>query len=200
MQFLVKHPDSPLRNATYTAKGHNDDLRLALLEERLGFCAYTERRVDRFDDTLAVEHFDPRLKGTDADGYLNLYAVLQSQNQRKRRNEARFANASFFDTRFFQDAEQLDARITYVPGEFVYEEQDLADTEAADLLEYLDVNVEERVKRRRKHARRLAGLFRDAGYDTEQQRKWLAENPEEWHYPTVLKAELEIDVLQLDKP
>lgn len=32
------------------------------------------------------------------------------------------------------------------------------------------------------------------------QRKWLAENPEEWHYPTVLKAELEIDVLQLDKP
>ncbi len=198
MRFLAKNDHSSLRDAQYEPRGDNKPLRLALLDEQQGFCAYTERRVDPYDDSLAVEYFDPRLKGTPADGYTNLYAVLQTQNQRKRRNEARFEAVSFFKTRLFQDPEQLDARIAYVPGEFVYEEQDLDDTESADLLDYLDINVEERVKRRRKHARELAGLFRDAGYTPEQQRAWLATHPEEWHYPTVLQAELDIDVLQLE--
>ena len=60
MKFLAKRTDSAIADAKYAKGGHNDGLLLALLAEQHGFCAYTEKVANPLD-TLAVEHFDPRL-------------------------------------------------------------------------------------------------------------------------------------------
>ena len=50
-------------------------IRETLLNEQRRFCRYSERFVQA-TDSCDVEHLDPRLKGTDRDGYWNWYAVL----------------------------------------------------------------------------------------------------------------------------
>lgn len=202
MWFFVKRPDSPLRTSAYQPGGDNRVLRQAFLDEQEGYCAYTERRIDAHDDSVAIEHFDATLKprrggGESGDGYENWYVVLQTQNQRKRRNEKRHAGASFFDSRFFQAPGGFDSRIGYLHGEYLYEERDPEDVEAIEFLAYLDLNVEERVKHRRRHIERLRSLFADADYTVDQVRAYLERHPQELHYPTVLAAELDIEVRSL---
>ena len=188
MRFLLKSPDSPLlaEGLAYAVGGHNEELQERLLAEQQGFCAYTEKRVDALD-TLAVEHFDPRLKGKD--DARNYYAVLQTANQRKRRKERQYAGAGFFDSRFFQDAAHQ-GRVAYLAGEGVFAEASPGDDEARDLIDYLGFNDPELYEARRAHVARLRDLFRLAGWHAEEQRAWFRRFPHECSFPSALEGEL----------
>lgn len=193
MRFLGKRPDAKAAALTYAPGGHNEALLQALLADQHGFCAYSECRITDLH-TAAVEHFDKRLKGTDADGPDNHYGVLQVVNQRKRRREKRFAGAAFFETRFFQEPGALGKRLRYVPEANAFDPVDPKDTEAAELAEYLGFDEPEVADERRTHVQRLEALFRDAAWDRGRQLQWLADHPEDLSYPTALSATLELDL------
>ena len=193
MKFFAKRVDSAIASngLVYKPKGDNQELRSMLTEEQCGYCAYTEARLDSFLQTVAVEHFDPRLKGTSADGYRNYYAALQAANQRKRRHERSVTAGDFFaEPYFFQSTNGFEERIAYIPGEYVYEERALDDDEARRFIEYLDLNHPELVRRRREHVARLSGLFHAANYSPDAQRNHLSKFPSDLDYPTVMEVEL----------
>jgi len=179
----------------YSKGGHNEALRAALLEEQHGYCAYTERRIDELHDTVAVEHFQPRSQGG-SDEVDNLYATLQSANQRKRRKEKDYKKGHpLFCDRFFQEPGGFESRIEYLEGDFFYAAREGDDELGKALIDYLAFNDPEYVEARRNHVQRLCGLFADAGWDRERQRRYLLEHPADAHYPSVLRAELGIDVV-----
>lgn len=195
MKFLVKDPGSPLRAMRYASGGHNEALLAGLLQEQKGFCAYTEKRVSGLD-TRAVEHFDRSLKGTDEDGYHNVYGTLQSSNQWKRRKERRYQGASFFNSRFFQLPG--DSRLSFSVEDMAYEPTDPADGEARDLIDYLGLNSEELVKARRRHVESLQERFFDAGWRSpDQQLRWFEGHPEDLSFITALEGAMQLDLAQL---
>lgn len=196
MKFLAKRADSLILKGgvTYKPKGDNSLLREMLVAEQHGFCAYTEKRLEP-TDSCEIEHFDPRQKYS-GDDYYNYYATLRSANQRKRGKEKKHAGAEFFASRFFQDRQQLAARVRYVPGEFVYEAVK-DDQEAADLIDYLGLNDYGLCEQRRAHAMRLKGIFGAAGYDRNSQVSYLFANDVEQSFITALEAELDLDLSAL---
>lgn len=195
MKFLVKDPTSCIlaERLVYKTKGHNERLRELLCAEQRGYCAYTEKRIDRHD-SVAVEHFNRRLKETPADDYYNYYHALQSANQRKRAKEMAYEGATFFQTRFFQKPGAFELRIRYAAKDSVYEEIAPADIEAVALIDFLGFNDHEAFEERRKHVARLRDIFQHAEWTREQQLEYLRRHPEELSYPTALAAELSLDV------
>jgi hypothetical protein len=158
MKFLTKNKDSEIlaKAIVYKKNGDNTRLRDMLLAEQCGFCAYTEKRVNRLD-SVEVEHFNRTKKG--ADDYFNYYAVIRNANQRKIGKEKKHAGAAFFNSLFFQDKKAFDARIRYVIGDSVYEETSSDDREASDLIDYLGFNDSCLHEERARHIRMLKDLF-----------------------------------------
>lgn len=185
MRFLVKG-EPPEGVKAYSVDGDNRPLRVALLEAQRGYCAYTEKRVDELD-TCAVEHFDPRMKGSD--DWLNWYATLQSANQRKRRHERALAEAGFFTSRFFQGAAGA-ARVRYVPGRGAYKAVDPEDDEARELIEYLGFNDPTLHDVRRRHVKRVRDTL--ARIDRSEWIDWFRAHPEDLSFITAVEAELEL--------
>jgi hypothetical protein len=193
MKFLAKHPASAVAVAgmRYVIGRDNSGLRRLLLREQKGFCAYTEKVFEDLD-AVDVEHFDSRKKGQD--DYFNYYAVLHSANQRKRRKERAAEGARFFETLFFQSKDEFTSRIAWVAETNAYEEVDLADNEARELIEFLGFNDPELWLQRRKHLDTLAELFRLAGLDESGQRAWLERHPEQLSFVSALELHLGLDL------
>lgn len=190
MRFLAKPTESAARELSYGG-GDNSRLRDALVADQMGFCAYTERYL-LTDDTIAVEHFDSRLKGHD--DWRNWYAVKQTSNQQKRNKERAHQGAGFHLSRFFQDATALEARIEYDRASFMFFESDPDDQEARDLLDYLSVNAPSNVDNRRRHVQRLQEIFDAAKYDRDERLDYFQRRPEELHFITAVEAALEIEL------
>jgi len=191
MKFLTKRSDSPIlqENLTYREKrdANNRRLRDMLLAEQKNFCAYTEKYVEELD-SVEVEHFNSAKKYND--DYYNYYAVIRKPNLYKK-DEA-YANATFFDTLFFQDAAQFNARIRYVDG--VYEEIDEKDTEARDLIDFLGFNHPSLTKQRNRYVTRLKNRFEEASYADEQKLNHFRQHPEDLSFITALEYILKLDL------
>lgn len=143
---------------------------------------------------LGTQQFaDTVLDFTDADGYTNHYAVLQSANQRKRRRERAFADSAFFDTRFFQPPGGFDERIEFRYPDCLYYPRDPADEEAQAFIDYLELSDEEPQKERRRRIHRIRETIDAAGYDAGDLRDFFRRNPEESHFPTALEAAFGFD-------
>ncbi|MEZ4827920.1 MAG: hypothetical protein R3C61_16795 [Bacteroidia bacterium] len=140
-------------------------------------------------DSVDVEHFDSSLKYED--DYFNYYAVLRKANQYKK--DEKYKGASFFENKFFQKREVFDARIRYVEGGD-YEEIDLDNTEARDLIDFLGFNHEFLHRDRKNHIRRLKNLFSDANWNREKQIEYFQQNKSELSFITALEVELELDL------
>ncbi|MEZ4933899.1 MAG: hypothetical protein R2788_17470 [Saprospiraceae bacterium] len=169
-------------------KGKNNlKIREMLVEEQSNFCAYTEKYIQELD-SCEVEHFDSSKKYKD--DYYNYYAVLRKPNQYKK-DEA-YKSASFFDNLFFHDNEEFNRRIVYVDG--AYEETNLDDAEARELIDFLGFNHESLYKQRKRHVRRLKELFDDAGYNEENRLNYFRKNNDELSFITALEIELQIDL------
>ena len=191
MKFLAKRSDSGVLSENLTYKRGRDEnnrrLRKMLLAEQKNFCAYTEKYVEALD-TVEVEHFNSAKKYND--DYYNYYAVIRNSNQYKK-DEA-YRDASFFNTLFFQDSTQFNARIRYVDG--VYEEIDENDAEARDLIDFLGFNHPSLHTQRNRYVTRLKNRFEEAGYTTEQKISHFKQHPEDLSFITAIEYELQMDL------
>lgn len=179
MRYLGKRNDSALAGARYGKKRENARILGALLEEQRGFCAYSERWISAIDGA-DVEHFDPRLKSTDADGHRNWYAVLHKLNLEKPRKIEPFLP-------ILDPTSELQTRIRYVHGHF--EPIDANDVEARHLIEFLGWNKKELTDERRGHVERVRRML-------ERDFTWaeLAEDPPSLSFATALEAELGLSI------
>ncbi len=195
MKFLAKSDKSAILAEAMTYKegstSKNRKLRVRLLAEQHGFCAYTERYVELH--TVEVEHFTSSKKGHD--DYYNYYAVIRDANARKMVRDDAFQDASIHENRFFQRAGGFEERIRFVDGG--YEEIDPDDQEACDLITLLGLNDAKLFRARSKHVRRIRNWFDLAGLSEEEQLSYFTMDPEELSFITALEHDLGLDLEHL---
>lgn len=188
MKFLVKSAEDIAAHLTlrYENRGERDVARRVLVELQHGFCAYSERYLKPLD-SVEVEHFDPRKKGTLEDGISNWHAVLRWMNAHKAKKIEPFVP--------LPELSELTAdRIRYERGEFVCDE---ADIEARNLIDFLGVNRPEVFGERAKHVQRMKkvrDLCEKAGDDF---LALLREMPEDLSFASALEVELGIPATEL---
>lgn len=155
-----------------------------LVRLQQGFCAYSERYLKPLD-SIDLEHFDPRLKNTTADGFANWHAVIHWMNAHKARSIEKFEP--------LPDITGWDPhRVWYVDGEFVCDEGDL---EAQNLIDFLGVNRKEVFDERANHIARIRSMRQKVG-DT-MLFEILSESPEQLSFPTAIEAELGIPAFEM---
>jgi len=186
MKYLQKIDDSEIveEEWTYDRAPDRPKIRLALLGEQRGFCAYSERYVSK-TDAVDIEHFDPRIKGTTNDNYRNWYAVLHWLNIHK---------PKFIEPHLPilpPSAADLSERITYEDGLFQIVEE--GDTEAQNLINFLGWNKPEVVEDRQKHVQRVQFMQEMLG-DEELFLNQLRSDKMNLSFATALEVELGIDV------
>lgn len=86
MQRIIKKQNSEIisQDLKYIGgnSGNNQNISKILFNEQKGFCAYTEEYIGRAD-AKDIEHFNPNLKGNNADGYSNWFLVKHQWNKEK---------------------------------------------------------------------------------------------------------------------
>ena len=196
MKFLEKTDASIILSEGLTYQKNrsenNKRLRELLIAEQMNFCAYTEQYFKNLD-SVEVEHFNSTKKYKD--DYYNYYAALRKPNQYKKDyayKEQAEKEDSFFGSLFFQDKEEFTNRVEYIDG--VYEEIDLADKEAAEFIDFLDLNNELLFKDRQNHVNRMGNIFKLANYDNESILNYFRKHQEELSFITALEKELAIDL------
>ncbi len=155
-----------------------------LIRLQKGFCAYSERYLKPLD-SVELEHFDPRKKITDADGFQNWHAVIRWMNAHKARSIEKFEPLPNLES-------WTTDRVWYEHGLFVCGEDD---TEARNLIDFLGVNRHEVFKERANHIARIRNMRQKVG--DEMLIEILGESPEDLSFPTAIEAELGIPAFDL---
>lgn len=163
---------------------HRDEARQALILLQKGFCAYSERYLKPLD-SVEVEHFDPRKKNTEADGFNNWHAVIRWMNAHKFRRIDRYEPLPDLES-------WTPARVRYKHGLFVCDDEDL---ETKNLIDFLNVNRQEVFEERSNHIARLRNIQEKHG--NELLMEILSESPEDLSFPTAIEAELGIPAFEL---
>lgn len=155
---------------------------LILLQK--GFCAYSERYLKPLD-SVELEHFDPRTKRTDADGFSNWHAVIRWMNAHKARSIEKFVPLPDIGS-------WTTDRVWYEKGLFVCREED---AEAKNLINFLGANRQEVFEERANHIARIRNMRQKVGDD--MLLEILSESPEQLSFPTALEAELNIPAFEM---
>ena len=196
MKFLTKNTNSSIYQDGLFYKENapvkNKQLLARLINEQKHFCAYTEKYITGID-SAEVEHFNPSKKYND--DYFNYYAVIRYANLAKLSKDVKYKDANFFETLFFQGKEKLSQRIIYNDGQ--YDPVDLTDQEAIDFIDYLSLNQEPLLSERVNHIELLRQTFEDAGYNQEDQLKYLKKHPKMQDFITAIEHELSLDLSPL---
>jgi len=184
MNFL--HKDSA-ETAKYHAlrypKDRDKSVKI-LIRLQKGFCAYSERYLKPLD-SVELEHFDPRKKNTDADGFGNWHAVIRWMNAHKARSIEKFEPLPNLES-------WTTDRVRYEHGFFVCREDD---AEARNLIEFLGVNRQEVFEERANHIARIRNIRLKVGDDLLLE--ILNESPEQLSFPTAIEAELDIPAFDM---
>lgn len=184
MKFLYKDPASLKDFLGLTYPKDRNAAREALSQIQQNFCAYSERYLKPLD-SVDVEHFDPRIKNTEADNIKNWHAVIHWLNMRKSNRIEKFEPLP--DLEYWTEE-----RVSYKNGFFVCNPEDL---ETSNLIEFLGVNRKEVYDERTKHVARLRRMMEKIG--TEELVEFLAESPDELSFPSAIAAELGLPVDKL---
>jgi len=192
MKFLAKNSASEihLEELKYSSGSDNSELRLRLLNEQKNFCAYTEKYISGIDST-EVEHFDPTKKNDD--DYYNYYTTLRFANERKITKYKEYSHSDFFNTLFFQNEADFNARIRY--NNFIYEATDENDEDAKNLIDYLGFNDDYLFSMRIKHIQRLRETIGD--FTTEEKLKYFKIYKEDLSFITAIEKEFNIDLSEI---
>ena len=161
-----------------------------LVQEQLNFCAYTEKYLQPLD-SIEVEHFNPSLKNND--NYFNYYAVIRNANLYKQ--DEKYANALFFQSLFFQNKQNLAARIGFSNN--IYYEINETDTEARDFIDFLGFNHPTLSELRSKHLKRLKEAFQEANYSKEDIKNYFRKNKDQLSFSTAIEVEFEIEIEEI---
>ena len=153
MRRVFKNPNSMIisQNLIYKTTGDNSLLGELLLKEQKYFCVYTEHYIGS-DDANDIEHFNPKLKDTEADNYYNWYKVKHLPNQRKTNN--------WIENILMPYADDFEDRVIYFDGEY-YAKPD--DEQADNLIKLLDLNNQKRVTNRKNYIKRRREAISERG-------------------------------------
>lgn len=191
MKFFCKKNNSEILTKGLVYKknqsANNALIRNILIKEQFNFCAYSEKYIDELD-SVEVEHFNSEIKYND--DYYNYYAVLRKPNLWKK--DESYTNALFFESLFFQNAENLNNRIKYLKGEFLFEEIDVNDTEAKSFLDFLGINNHDLFVVRKNHLKRLEFIF--SNLEQGQKLDYFNNHKSELSFISVIEKELDIDL------
>jgi hypothetical protein len=133
MRKIIKSDKSEVvrEGLTYKVNGDNKKLAESLCQEQNSICAYTETYLGR-TDKKDIEHFNPTLKGTSADGYGNWFLVKAQWNSEK---ASKWAN---YQPILLPTDADFEKRIVYFEGDYIAASQ--ADVEAVNLIKLLKLD------------------------------------------------------------
>lgn len=193
MRRVLKKIDSEItaNNLNYIEGNSRNNLKISkiLYKEQKGFCVYTEEYLGRAD-ARDIEHFNPNLKGTDEDSYLNWFLVKHQWNSEKstKWNE--------YQPILHPTAVDFDERVVYDDGD--YRVSDLNDNEAINLINLLKLDDIILADERKKYIQRKAKELSIYGVSPEDFFKVLIEDDiKQISYLRAIDAEFEIDIWDL---
>ncbi|OCB76637.1 HNH endonuclease domain-containing protein [Flavobacterium crassostreae] len=135
MRRIVKNPNSLVRKneLNYIEGNSNNNLKISkiLYSEQKGFCAYTEEFIGRAD-AKDIEHFNPNLKNTPQDSYINWSLVKHQWNTEKSNKWDKYQPILLPTDSSFED------RIVYDNGD--YRVSDSKDNEAFNLIKLIKLD------------------------------------------------------------
>jgi hypothetical protein len=184
MNFLRKEGTDIARHDQLRYPKDRDKAVAALIGIQKGFCAYSERYLKPLD-SVELEHFDPRKKNTEEDGFSNWHAVIRWMNAHKARSIEKYEPLP-------DVASWNGERIWYERGLFVCRDED---TEAKNLIDFLGVNRQEVFEERANHIARIRNMRNKVG--DEMLMEFLSEDPEQLSFPTAIAAELGIPAFEI---
>jgi len=152
MNFLHKDNSETVRYGDFRYPQDREKAVHALILLQKGFCAYSERYLKPLD-SVEVEHFDPRKKNTNDDGFKNWHAVIRWMNAHKSRRIDRYVPLPDLES-------WTSGRVRYEHGVFVCDDGDL---ETQNLIEFLGVNRPEVFEERSNHIARIRSMQRMCG-------------------------------------
>lgn len=186
MRFLLKPDGVPVAFAGLRYGPDSAAIRENLMRVQQNFCAYSEKHLQNLD-SVDIEHFDPRIKGTAEDGFRNWYAALGKINGRRRRRvlpEELFPDPGTAD---------IQARIKYEDGQF--QAVDPLDEEIESLIRFIRANDELTLSHRAAHVSRIADIRK---WKTQAElHEYLLKHPAELSFPSALESELGIPAFEL---
>ena len=185
MRFLRKKADCPESLKGLTYEGDAVAILQILQELQFQFCAYSERYFSP-TDFAHVEHFDPRLKPTNQDGYKNWYAVHGKINIRRAKKIERFLPLPD------PSDETIIHRIKYTG---IFEPVDPQDLEIVNLLDFIRANDPLIIEHRKNHIAKIINLLESMTREAllEHMKKF----PVELSFPTALQYFIGIPAFDL---
>ena len=121
-----------------------------LIKDHGAYCCYTEYHLNGLS-SIDIEHFDPDLKGTQKDSYMNWYSVLHKPNLYKKRSWNKYQPI------LYPSDDRFDERLCFEGC--VIKATDKNDQSAINLIEFLQLNKYELVNERREHIDQLKALL-----------------------------------------
>ncbi|CAD0007820.1 HNH endonuclease domain-containing protein [Flavobacterium chungangense] len=190
MRRVIKNDDSEVKksNLGYIEGNSNNNLKISkiLYKEQKGFCIYTEEYLGRAD-ARDIEHFDPTLKGTKDDSYLNWFLVKHQWNKEKS------SKWEDYQPVLHPTANDFDQRIVYDSGD--YRVSELDDQEATNLIKLLKLDDIILADERKKYIQRKAKELSIYGVSPEDFFKILIEDDiKQISYLRAIHEEFKIDI------
>lgn len=149
MQRIIKNDNSEIitQNLKYIENNtiNNKKISNVLFKEQKGFCAYTEEYIGR-SDARDIEHFNPTLKGTELDNYINWFLVKHQVNKEKSSKWEKYQPI------LHPTDENFDSKILYENGD--YRVANSNDVKAVNLVKLLKLDDIHLADDRKKYIRR----------------------------------------------
>lgn len=161
MRKIIKSYESEVvrEGLTYKVNGDNKKIAESLCQEQNSICAYTETYLGR-TDKKDIEHFNPTLKGTSADGYDNWFLVKAQWNSEKASKWVKYQPVMLPTSADFEE------RIIYFEGEYVAASQ--TDVEAMNLIRLLKLDDYELATERHAYLENLKDTLAYSGKEPQQ--------------------------------
>jgi HNH endonuclease len=193
MRRIHKKNDSEivLKKLNYIEGNSNNNLKISkiLYQEQKGFCAYTEEFIGRAD-AKDIEHFNPKLKNTAEDSYLNWFLVKHQWNIEK---STKWDN---FQPIINPTDSNFENRIVYDNGD--YRVADSNDIEAVNLIRLIKLDDLILADERKKYIRRKTDEIQKFGISNEAFFKILIEdNIKSISYLRAIQEEFKINIWEM---
>ena len=173
---------------------NNSKLGNILLKEQKYFCAYSEEFISTTSDSTDIEHFNPDLKCTDDDSSSNWFKVKNKVNFLKRLKEEEFRKKNIsFDDILHPCENNFEERLKYIVYEYRFEES--SDIKVINLINFLELNMPEKIERRRDFIVRKKKELENWGNNIEDFFKTLIEDDiSQIKYLRAIQEEFNIDI------
>ena len=193
MRRVVKNNDSEITktNLNYIEGNSTNNLKISkiLYKEQKGFCVYTEEYLGRAD-AKDIDHFNPNLKGTTDDSYLNWFLVKHQWNKEK---SSKWENHQPI---LLPTAIDFEDRIVYDSGD--YRVSNLNDNEAINLVNLLKLDDLLLADERKKYIQRKTKEVSIYGASAEDFFKTLIEDDiKQISYLRAIKEEFKINIWEM---